>query len=210
MNLTEMRTKVRRDLRDEDSENYRWTDDELERHIARALSEFSEAVPFEQKPQLSTTLGSMDIDISSLSDRIMVKAVEYPIDTVPRSYQRFSLWEDTLTLLGDYVPDGSDCYIYYGKLHTLDSQTSTIPSKHEDLVAMGAAGYALVAWASYAINQVNLGGTGTPGLFSAAGQDKLRQFRQELKRLGRLGKLRIARLYTPATSIVSMSSDPGP
>ncbi|MCK4722774.1 MAG: hypothetical protein KAT75_05700, partial [Dehalococcoidia bacterium] len=75
---------------------------------------------------------------------------------------------------------------------------------------LGAAGYALVAWAAYAINQVNLGGTSTPGLFSAAGQDKLRQFRQELKRLGRLGKLRIARLYTPATSIVSMSSDPGP
>ena len=210
MNLSEMRTNVRRDLRDEDSENYRWTDDELERHIARALFEFSEACPLEQKAQLSTTLGSMDIDISSLTDRIMIKAVEHPLDCWPRSYQRYSLWEDTLTFLGDVVPAGDDCIIYYGKLHTLDAETSTIPAKNEDLVALGAAGYALVSWAAYAINQVNLGGTSTPGLFSAAGQDKLRQFRQELKRLGRLGKLRIARLYTPATSIVSMSSDPGP
>jgi len=210
VNLSDMRTNVRRDLRDEDSENYRWTNDELERHITRAVSEFSEAVPLEQKAQLLTTLGSMDIDISSLSDRIMVKALEYPIDAWPRSYQRFSLWEDTLTLLGDYVPDGSDCYIYYGKLHTLDVSSSTIPTKHEDLVALGAEGYALVAWAAFAINQVSLGGTGTPTLFRIEGQQKLRQFRKELKRLGRLGKARVARLYTPATSIVSMSSDPGP
>ena len=205
-----MRTNVRRDLRDEDSENYRWTNDELERHITRAVSEFSEAVPLEQKAQLSTTLGSMDIDISSLSDRIKVKAVEYPIDAWPRSYQRFSLWEDTLTLLGDYVPAGDDCYIYYGKLHTLDVSSSTIPTKHEDLVALGAEGYALVAWAAFAINQVNLGGTGTPSLFRIEGEQKLKQFRSELKRLGRLGRARIARLYTPATPIVSMSSDPGP
>ena len=33
MNLSEMRTIVRRDLHDEDAGNYRWTDDELDRHI---------------------------------------------------------------------------------------------------------------------------------------------------------------------------------
>jgi hypothetical protein len=152
----------------------------------------------------------MDIDISSLTGIIMVKAVEYPIDALPRCYQRFSLWDDILTLLGDDVPSGDDCYIYYGKLHALDSETSTIPTKHEDLVALGAEGYALRAWASFAINQVNLGGTGTPSLFRIEGEQKLKQFRSKLKRLGRLGMARIARLYTPATSIVSMSSDPGP
>ena len=210
MNLTDMRTAVRRDLRDEDSENYRWTNDEIDRHIARALSEFSEAVPLEKSTLIATTPDSRELDISSLSDRIMVKAVEYPIDAWPRSYQRFSLWEDTLTVLGEYVPAGDDCTIYYGTLHTLTAETSTIPSKHEDLVALGAGAYALIAWAAYAINQVNLGGTATPGIFNAQGQEKLHQFRHELKRLGRLGKLRISRLYTPATSIVSESSDPGP
>lgn len=210
MNLSEMRINVRRDLRDEDSENYRWTDDELERHIARALFEFSEACPLEQKAQLSTMLGSMDIDISSLTARIMIKAVEYPLDCLPKSYQRFSLWEDTLTILGDVVPAGDDCIIYYGKLHTLDVSTSTIPTKHVDLVALGSEGYALKAWAAFAINQVSLGGTGTPTLFMNEGEHKLKQFRHELKRLGRLGKVRIARLYTPASSIVSESSDPGP
>ena len=36
MNLTDMKTIVRRDLHDEDDTNYRWTDDELDRHIAHA------------------------------------------------------------------------------------------------------------------------------------------------------------------------------
>ncbi len=41
MNLTDMRTLVRRDLHDEDATSYRWTNDELDRHIARALKDFS-------------------------------------------------------------------------------------------------------------------------------------------------------------------------
>ncbi|MGB2853597.1 MAG: hypothetical protein WBC55_04010, partial [Dehalococcoidia bacterium] len=154
MNLSEMRTIVRRDLHDEDSENYRWSDDELDRHIAHAVKDFSDATPYEQKATIPTTEGSREIDISSLSDRIMVEAVEYPVGNFPKSYQRFAIWQDTLTLLGDEVPDGSNCYIYYGNLHTLDAETSTIPSRFEDLIAIGAAGYALVEWAAFAINQV--------------------------------------------------------
>lgn len=210
MNLTQMRTNVRRDLHDEDSENYRWTDDELDRHIAHALDEFSESILHEQKATIATTEGSRELDISTLSDRVMIQAVEYPIDHFPKSYQRFALWEDTLTLLGDEIPDGSNCYIFYGKLHTLTAESSTIPLQHEDLVALGAAGYALVQWAAFAINQVNLGGTETPSIFRRQGQENLLRFRKELKRLGRRSKVRIARLYAPATPIMSMTTDPGP
>ena len=39
MDLGEMRTRLRRELKDEDAANYRWTDDELDRHIARAVAE---------------------------------------------------------------------------------------------------------------------------------------------------------------------------
>ncbi len=38
MNLTQMRAIVRRDLHDEDAANYRWTNDEIDRHIARAVN----------------------------------------------------------------------------------------------------------------------------------------------------------------------------
>jgi len=209
MTLTEMRAIVRRDLHDEDAANYRWSDDELDRHIAHAVKEFSEAIPYEQKATIATTSGSREIDISTITDRIMVEAVEYPVDKFPKRYQRFSLWADTLTLLGDEVPDGSNAYIYYGKLHTLDV-TSTIPTEHEDLIAAGACGYAAVEWAAYAINRVNVGGTITPREFQSWGREKLKYFRSELRRLGRRNRVRVSSLYKPYYQPVSKSNDYGP
>ena len=210
MNLTDMRTIVRWDLHDEDAANYRWTDDELDRHIAHAVKDFSESLPLEQKATIATTSGSREIDISSLSDRVMVEAVEYPADKFPKKYQRFTLWDDTLTLLGAEVPDGSDSYIYYGKLHTLDATTSTITAQHEDLITAGACGYAAVEWAVYAINRVNIGGTVTPTEFMKWGKEKLKGFKQELKRLGRKNRVRIRSLYKPYYPPVSKSTDYGP
>ncbi len=210
MNLTEMRTIVRRDLRDEDAANYRWSDDELDRHIAHAVKDFSEAIPLEQKGALATTSGSREIDISTLTNYVMVQAAEYPVDKFPKRYQRFSLWADTLTILGDEVPDGSNAYIYYGKLHTLGASTSTIPAMYEDLIAAGACGYAAVEWAVYAVNRVNVGGMPTPEEFLRWGREKLNYFRQELKRLGRRNRVRIRSLYRPYYSPVSKSTDYGP
>ena len=210
MNLTDMRAIVRRDLHDEDASNYRWTDNELDRHIAHAVKEFSEYVPYEQKATKATTSGSREVDISTVTNRVMVEAVEYPVDKFPKKYQRFALWGDTLTLLGDEVPDGSNTYIYYGKLHTLDASSSTIATEHEDLIAAGACGYAASEWAAYAINQVNVGGTMTPKEFLAWGNDKLSYFRAELKRLGRRNRVRIRQLYKPYYQPVSKSTDYGP
>ncbi len=210
MNLSEMRTIVRRDLHDEDDTNYRWTDDELDRHIAHAVKDFSEAIPDEQKAIEATASGSREIDISTLTDRIVIEAVEYPVAQFPRKYQRYSLWADTLTLLGDEVPDGSNAHIYYGKLHTLDATTSTIPTKHEDLVATGAGGYAAVEWAAYAINRVNVGGLMTPKEFLTWGKEKLRYFKVELKRLGRRNRVRVRSFYEPFYPPVSKSIDYGP
>ncbi len=195
MDLNTMRDILRRDLKDEDPANYRWSDDELDRHIAHAVKEFSEAVPLPAEATLPTTPGSRVIDISSLTDRIMVEAAEYPIGNFPPAYQRFALWGHALTIFGDEVPDGSNCIVYYGMLHTLDAQGSTVPAKHEDLIAIGAGGYAAVGWASYAINKVSLGGTDTPGEFLNWGNAKLKQFRSELKRLGRRNQVRIRQLY---------------
>jgi len=195
MDLSTMRTIVRRDLKDEDAQNYRWSNDELDRHITRAVKEFSEAVPFPAKATLPTAADSRVIDISPLTDRVMVEAVEYPLGIFPPSYQRFALWGHALTLFSDETPDGSDCNVYYGMLHTLDTQGSTISSRHEDLIATGAEGYAAVEWASYAINRVSLGGTTTPKEFLAWGNQRLKQFRSELKRLGRRNQVRIRQLY---------------
>jgi len=210
MDLSTMRTIVRRDLKDEDSANYRWNNDELDRHIAHAAKELSEAVPLPTKATLATTSGSREIDISSLIERVMIEAVEYPVGRFPPHYQQFSLWGDILSLFGDEVPDGSNCYVYYGKLHTLDAQGSTIPTRLDDLIATGAGGYAAVEWAVFATNRVNIGGTITPEAFLKWGQEKLNYFKQELKRLGRKNRARLSQLYKPYYPIASKSTDYGP
>ena len=205
-----MRALVRRDLHDENSTSYRWTNDEIDRHIGHAIKDFSEAVPYEQKETKATTSGSREINIATITDLIVVEAVEYPAGKFPKAYQRFSLWGDVLTLLGDEVPDGSNAYIYYGKLHTLSTSTSTIPAMHEDLVAAGAAGYAAVEWAIYAVNRVNISGQPTPEGFLNWGRERLSYFRQELRRLGRRNQVRTRSTYQPYNPPVSKGTDFGP
>jgi hypothetical protein len=195
MNLTEMRSLVRRDLHDENEADYRWTDDELDRHIAHALKDVSEAIPLEQKATLATTDGSHEISIASLTGLIMVEQVEYPVELTPPKYQRFALWNGTLTLLGDEVPDGSNCYIYYGKLHSLDGSISTLPTQFEELLATGADGYAAEHAAVNAVNRVNLGGDRTPVQWRTWGDEKLAFFRAELRHLGRRNRVRVRQLY---------------
>jgi hypothetical protein len=210
MDLSTMVTQVRRDLRDEDSQNYAWSDDELERHIAHALYDLSEHVPCETTATLATTADSMDLDISSLTDRIVIHAVEYPLGYTPKRYQRFSLWGDTLTFIGSLVPDGSNCTIYYGKIHTLDAEGTTLPTKFHGILAIGAAGYALISWGSYAVNRVNLGGPDVSSDYRHAGDLKLNHFQREIRRLGRRHRAVVSRLYTPAEQPVSMDVDYGP
>jgi hypothetical protein len=210
MNLTEMITLVRQDLHDTDAGNYRWTDTELTRHINRAVAELSESLPLPSKAILPTTTGERDLDISGLDDRIMVAAVEYPVGATPPAYQQFTIWGETLTILSDNLPDGSNSVIYYGAKHTLNSQGSTLPAKYEDITAGGACGYAAIELAVYAINKVNVGGTVTSGELLEWGNQKLKHFRQELKRLGRRNRVNVNALYGPDFSSISASTDPGP
>ncbi len=58
MDLPTMRTRVRRDLHDEDAASQRWSDNELDRHIGRALRELSLAAPLEASSTLATRAGS--------------------------------------------------------------------------------------------------------------------------------------------------------
>src|SRR4030042_179511 len=181
MNLSDMRARIRKDLHDEDSQNYRGGDHELNRHIDRAVRELSLSCPLETKAELNTTAGSRDLSLSALSGMVEIEAVEYPVANYPPSYVRFSVWSDTLTLLIDSLPGGGEyVYIYYGKLHTLDADSSTIPVKLEDLVATGAAGYAAIEWSSFATNRVNLGGSDTWRSYLTWGQDRLAAFLRDL------------------------------
>jgi hypothetical protein len=207
VNLSEMRTWVRRDLHDEDPADQRWTDDELDRHIERAVRELSLAIPLQAKASPTTSEGSRDISLASLSDLVAVEAVEYPVDEYPPSYVPFSLWADTLTLLVDATPPGGESVnIYYGKMHTLDDTTSTIPPHLEELVATGATAYAALEWASFATNRVNVGGQDVWRQYLTWGQERLAVFSRALAKHSRRNAVRVRRLYTPATQPVDQST----
>ncbi|MBM3926727.1 MAG: hypothetical protein FJ320_12280 [SAR202 cluster bacterium] len=211
MDLTTMRDWIRADLHDEDSASYRWTNTVLNRHIDRTVREFSMALPRAQTATLTTSAGSRDLSIASLTNLVDIEAVEYPTGKYPPVYAPFSLWESTLTLLVDSTPSGGQAVkVYYGKLHALDASTSTLPPHLEDLVAAGGAGYAAVEWASFATNRVNVGGEAVWRHYLTWGQQRLAFFNQRLTKLSRRGSLRAQRLYGPAHSKPSQSLVVGP
>ncbi|MCX6010505.1 MAG: hypothetical protein NTW48_10890 [Chloroflexi bacterium] len=195
MTLTDMRTLVRRDLKDEDNSNYRWQDNEIDRAIARAVAELSRYVPREMKATIATTAGSREIAMTSLTDRVSVDRVEFPVGETPRSFQRFSVYSDIITFIGDVEGDGNNCYIYWGKVHTLDGSTGTIPSYLEDVLALGAAAYAVLAQTQYRTDTAGFGGERADTDYQSWGTVILKEFKAQLKRFGRGRKLKISQFY---------------
>ena len=211
MDLPTMRTRVRRDLHDEDSANYQWTDNELDRHIQRALDEVSLAAPRELKSTLTTTAASRDLSLATLTNLVSVETVESPTGVYPPTYVRFSVWAGTLTLLVDSVPSGSeDVDVYYGAIHILDATTSTLPTHVEDLVATGADAFAALEWSSFATNRINVGGEQVWRQYLTWGQDRMAAFLRRLAELGRKNAVRVRSLYVPAHPGPSQTTDWGP
>lgn len=211
MNLSDMRTRLRKDLHDEDAANYRWTDGELDRHVQRAVRDFSLAAPLEATADLAATPGSRDISVAGLTDLVAIEAVEYPVGAYPPSYVRYSVWLGTLTLLVDSAPaSAADVKVYYTKLHTIDATSSTVPARFEDIIATGAAGYAAVEWASFSTNRVNVGGQDVWRDYLTWGQDRLAAFQRALAKHGRANAVRVRRLYTPAEAPADQTTVVGP
>jgi len=195
MILSDMRTLVRRDLKDEDASNYRWQDNEIDRAIGRAVVELSRYCPREMKTTIATVDGSREIAISTLTDRVSVDRIEFPIDETPRSFQRFSVYADTITLIGNVEGDGANCYIFWGKVHTLDGSTSTIPTYLEDVLALGATAYAVLAQTQYRVDVAGHGGEQADRDYQSWGNAMLKEFTSQLKRFGKGRKLKISQLY---------------
>jgi hypothetical protein len=211
MDLPTIRARLRKDLHDEDAANYRWTDGDLDRHIERTVRDFSLALPLEATATLSTTAGSRDVSISSLTDLVAIEAVEYPTGQYPPSYVRYSVWLSTLTLLIEGAPAGvEDVKVYHTTLHTIGVSSSTVPARFEDVIAGGAAGYAAVEWSSFATNRVNVGGQDVWRDYLAWGQERLAAFQRELAKHGRRNAVRVRRLYTPAAMPADQSTVTGP
>lgn len=195
--IATFRANVRKDLHDEDASAYRWADAALDRHIGRAVNEYSLHAPLEQKTTLATVAGSRDLNIGALANPIEVEAVEWPVGEFPPRRVGFSIWQATLTM--DVVSGPSaieNAYVYWTRMHTVDGAGSTVPPRDEDIVAVGAAGYAALDWTSFATNRINTGGEDVWGRYKAFADERMRYFRAELLRIARRNAVRQRRLYT--------------
>jgi hypothetical protein len=198
--IATLRSRLRRELHDEDAQSYRWTDAELDRHLTRAARALSLVWPRDQRTALATTAGSRAVALTALTDLVEIEAVEYPTGEWPPSYVRFSVFETTLTLLVESEPSAvQPIEVYWGKLHTLDANSSSLPTIAEDAVVTGAAAYAALEWASFATNRANVGGPDAWRDYQAWGEERLRAFQAALSEFGRgrEGRLRTAGLYRP-------------
>ena len=195
-NIACIRSNVRKDLHDETTP-YLWVDASLDRHIGRAVVEYSLADPLEQKTTLVTVANSRDISIASLANLIDIEAVEWPTLQFPPARVGYSLWSTTLTLDTVAAPNSvQNVFVFWTKMHTLDASSSSIPAKFDELIAEGAAGYAALDWTTYAANRINIGGDDAWGRYQALAQERLQRFRADLARLGRDNTVRQRRMYT--------------
>jgi len=195
--IATIRARVRQDLHDEDSSAYRWTDAVLDRHIGRAVGDYSLYFPLEQKTTLTTTAGSRELSTASLASLITIDAVEWPAGQFPPAYVPFARWQATIIMDAPNVPAGvENVHVYWTRVHTLDATTSTLLVAHEEVIATGAAAHAALDWTSFATNRINTGGDDVWGRYKAFGESRMRDFRRDLARLARENRVRARRLYS--------------
>ena len=196
--LTDVRDRIRKDLRDTDSANYRWPDTQLDRHIDHALNELSAAMPQEKTATLATTAGSRDLSLTSLTDLIAAETVEYPVGSFPPEYTPFATWATTLTIQSETTPSGASAKLFYTARHALDGSGTTLTSFQVDVLVTGAAAYAALEQSAYTADRLATGGAPVPGRYEAYARARLTAFHQLLFQYGRKNRVRARRAYVPA------------
>jgi len=193
MNLTAMRARAREDLQDTDSENYRWTDDEVDGAIDRVVMEYSLHAPIEQQDDIATTDGDSELDISSLTGLLKIESVEFPIGEQPKYLQRFEYWAGSLYMTD--TGDGNDARIRWLKKHTLGVSSTTIPAEHEEIIALGATGYLAMSASAYTVDRASIAGRHATINFKAWGKERLDRYGKKLKAISRTSRVVIRELY---------------
>jgi hypothetical protein len=194
MNLTEMRALVRADLQDTDSQNYRWTDDEVDGAIDRVVMEYSLHAPIEQQTEIATTDGDTELDISSLSGLLEIESIEFPVGKPPKYLQRFEYWAGKIYM--EDKGDGTNARVRWLKSHTLTAQSTTIPTEHEEIIVLGATGYLAMSAAAYTVDRATIAGHYATINYKAWGKERLDRYDKQLKQIARRNRVTQKELYT--------------
>ena len=194
MNLVEMTARVREDLQDTDSQNYRWTDDEVEGAILRAVDEYSIHAPIQQQSDIATTNDNNELVISSLSGILKVEAVEFPLGETPRHLQHIDYWAGKLYM--QEKGDGSNARVRWLKKHTLAAGSTTIPVEHDEILVLGATGYLAMSASANTVDRAFIAGHYGTTSYKAWGIERLKRYDMRLRQVDQANRVTQRQLYT--------------
>jgi len=195
--LTLLRTDVLADLRDAGTN---WSNAQIDRAIGQALGVYNLANP-RQVTHALTGISLRTITLSAAAPGglgatdyaalVNVESVEYPIAEWPPRYVRFSVFGAVLTMDVDAVPVAAAVNVQALLTHSLGA-TGTIEDADRELMAVGAARYALLQYIGDASESVNLQ-PGLGGQIRAMAEDRSRMWESGLDRYRR--RVRQGRLF---------------
>jgi len=194
MNLVEMTARVREDLQDTDSQNYRWTDDEVDGAILRAVDEYSIHAPIQQQSDIATTNDNNELVISSLSGILKVEAVEFPLGETPRHLQHIDYWAGKLYM--QEKGDGSNARVRWLKKHTLAAGATTIPAEHDEILVLGATGYLAMSASANTVDRAFIAGHYGTTSYKAWGIERLKRYDTRLRQVAQTNRVKPRQLYT--------------
>jgi len=186
MNLPTMRDNVEADL--DDAGNAIWSTEEIDRAITRALVEYSKVDPLRAVTTIDVISEAREFDLSGVSGLLRVAMVWWPYTAAepeyPPRWVKFRVWTDTLYLQTEDEPRSGDVIrLYYLKKQTIDglegATATTVPPDDEEVIILGATGYAALEKARTAIGTVGVSQE-TPEHWREWGNERLLEFKAGL------------------------------
>ncbi len=209
MNIDELRDQIRAEIQDTGvPAAEQLSDNELDQALERATGRYSR---IRRRQRLTATTiaaaGTLrELDISALSPRFEIVAVEYPTGRFPKEFAPFSVWSDTLTLDLDNEPTASAAA---NILWTSPHSPTSIDPADQPLIVTGGLSFAFAMLMNQKRNTLNVAGDEVWGRIAAAQQDARQRFDAELRELRTLKR---SQMYSTAAHhrTRSQTTDPGP
>jgi hypothetical protein len=194
MNLIDTVARAREDLKDTDSENYIWTDAEIQSAILRAVQEYSIHAPMQHQDDIATTEGETEVDITSLENILQVESVEFPLGYAVKHMQHIEYWAGRLYM--EEEGDGTDARVRWLAKHTIDGDDTTIPLEHQEIIVLGATGYLAMSASAYTVDRATIAGHWGTISYKAWGTERLARYDKSLKQVAQGNRVTRRQLYT--------------
>ena len=153
MNLAEYRAALRLDLNDPAGAAQRFSDADLNRAVARAVSDLTLVAPRVTETTVNAGASrTQSLPSGTFPGLLDVEGVEYPIDEFPQRWVPFRVSPDlaSVYLVTPDVPAAgvNNLRIRWQSAHAVLEASTTVPAAWDGKVALGAFAYACLAYST--------------------------------------------------------------